>query len=256
MWFINANTKVGGKYNSKQTFNMAKYLIIIFLILLIPFGLYFYFFYNQLIGSPVDWGYFGNFYGGVLTPIITAITTILLAYISITISKRSETYHKEILFLEYKKGVINEIMKHQKTLNSIKSQLLVKEILVNIKKNSKRDEYDNLCHKEKMKINKKEFEKQNNDDIVFSLRDFFAVIIYDITEIVKYFESFGINNSLLFEKSNLSSNIFYSLNSELLLLYNLLQECLQKGEIVFPNNFELIEKELSRALVQISNTNH
>lgn len=233
---------------------MIKYLLIIVLILLIPFGLYIYFFHHQPIGNPIDWSYFGNFYGGVLTPIITAITTALLAYITITISKRGETYQKEVLFLEYKKRVLSDIMKHQQTLNSVKSQLLVKEILVKAKITHIRDEYDRLNYQNKN--GRKDYERQNTDEIVSSIRIFFADIIYDISEIVKYFEYFDVNHSLIFEKSTLKKNNFDVINTELSLLYNFLQECLLKGEIAKPKNLEIIEKEISNLLILISNTTH
>lgn len=235
---------------------MRKYLFIIVLILLIPFGLYIYFFYNQPIGNPIDWSYFGAFYGGVLTPVITAITTILLVYITMTISKRGETYQNEVLFLEYKKRVLSDIMKHQQTLNSVKSQLLVKEILIKTKITNIRDEYDRLNFQEKKKNGRKDYERQNNDEIISSLRMFFADIIYDISEIVKYFEYFNINHSLLLDKSTLNKNNFDVINTELSLLNNLLQECLLKGEIVMPKNLEIIENEISKLLILISDTTH
>lgn len=244
------------KINLQTYINMKKYILIIILILLIPFVLYIYFFHNQPIDNPIGWSYFGDFYGGVLTPTITAITTILLAYITITISKRGENFQKEVLFIEYKKRVLNDIMKHQQTLNSVKSKLLVKGILVATKKTNVKNEYDRLDYERKKGISKKDYERQTNDEIVSSLRIFLADIIYDISEIAKYFEYFDINHSLLFDKSNLNKNNFDVINTELSLLYNLLQECLLKGELIIPKKSEIIEKEISKLLILISNTNH
>lgn len=236
----------------KQTYKMKKYLFIIALILLIPLAIYIYYFHNHPIGDPIDWSYFGDFYGGVLTPLITAITTLLLIYITITISKRGETYQKEILFTEYRKNVLSDIMKYQRTLNYTKSRLTVREILVKSKITSIRDEYDKLSYQEKKKNFKKDYERQNNEEIVLALRMFFADIIYDISEIVKYFEYFNINQSLLFEKLELRKSNIELINKELSILNNLLQECMIKGEIVIPENLESIEKEISKLTLQIS----
>lgn len=235
---------------------MKKYLIIIALILFIPLGVYISYFHNHSIGNPLDWSYFGDFYGGVLTPFITAITTLLLIYITITISKRGETYQKELLFIEYRKNVLSDIMKYQRTLNYTKSRLLVRDVLIKSKITSIRDEYDRLSYQEKRKNLKKDFERQNKDEIVLSLRMFFADIIYDISEIVKYFEYFNINQSLLFEKLNLQITDIELINEELSKLYNLLHDCMIKGELLIPENLESIEKEISKLTLQISDINN
>lgn len=181
---------------------------------------------------------------------------MLLAYITITISKKGETYQKEVLFLEYKKRVLCDIMKHQQTLNSIKSKLLVKEIIVKTKITNIKDEYDRLNFQEKKKNGRKDYERSTNEEIVSSLRIFFADIINDTSEILNYFEYFDINHSLLFEKSILIKSNFDVINTELSQLYNLLQECMLKGELIIPKNPEIIEKEISKLLVLISNTTH
>jgi len=79
-----------------------RHIIYIAIILLLPILIYAYFFRDLSLGGPSEWGKFGDFYSGVLNPIITAITTLLLIYITSIIARRDETRQQKKFFFEYR----------------------------------------------------------------------------------------------------------------------------------------------------------
>ena len=57
-----------------------------------PIIIYVCFFKKHAVSTlPADWAAFGNYLGGVLTPILSIFSTVLLTYITILISKESSS---------------------------------------------------------------------------------------------------------------------------------------------------------------------
>jgi hypothetical protein len=71
------------------------------LILFIPLLAYLITFSGHSIGEdPQYWGFFGDYFGGVLNPIIALISTGLLIYISVIVGKNSVAENSKLFFTE------------------------------------------------------------------------------------------------------------------------------------------------------------
>lgn len=72
-------------------------ILVVSIILVI--GIYKWNFYNNISGNPENWGQFGDFFGGVLNPIISGLNLILIIYLTLKIAdideKRSTNQQKE-----------------------------------------------------------------------------------------------------------------------------------------------------------------
>jgi tetratricopeptide (TPR) repeat protein len=77
--------------------------IIVTILLILPIGIYIINFYsNGISKNPENWGVFGDFFGGVLNPIISLIGTILLGYLTYMVSKISSEENKNLFKYEQK----------------------------------------------------------------------------------------------------------------------------------------------------------
>lgn len=227
--------------------------IIVVVILFLPILIYVMFFHNLPIGDPSNWSSFGSFYGGVLGPIITAITTLLLIYITTIIAKNEENRQKEFILSEYRQNVINKLVSYQQSLNNIKSQFWVKKLLLESQITKNKYEYNNLSSWDKgtPEIQKSQQDKKN--DLELSIKLFYADIIYNIAEIKAYFENFETNHTLLFNNNYTEKGDFTTINSELNLLEDFLKNHLIKVDILIPQNIPQIESEISKLINLITN---
>jgi hypothetical protein len=91
--------------------NWLKILIIISgILILIPITLYIlFFFYNDISNNPNDWGLFGDYFGGVLNPLIALFTLIILGYLTYLVSKTNTEETKNLFFLQQRIKAYQEI---------------------------------------------------------------------------------------------------------------------------------------------------
>ena len=230
-----------------------RHIIYIAIILLLPILIYAYFFRDLSLGGPSEWGKFGDFYSGVLNPIITAITTLLLIYITSIIARRDETRQQKKFFFEYRLNVINKLMMYQQNLNNIKSQFWVKQVLIDAQIYKNKDNYDKLSFADKQTSQTHKQQKEIKDEMTFSIKNFYADVLYSVLEIKTYFENFENSHSLLFENNIVKKENYQRIIIELSELDNFLKNCLKKTDLLMPENITIIESELSLLITQLSN---
>jgi hypothetical protein len=86
------------------------FTIISGIVLLLPILVYVLFFINhQFSHNPNDWGQFGGYIGGILTPIIAIITVLILGYLTYLVSKANTEEARKLFFLEQKITVYQNI---------------------------------------------------------------------------------------------------------------------------------------------------
>ena len=229
-----------------------KHIIYIAIILLLPILIYAYYFRDLSLGGPTEWGKFGDFYSGVLNPIITAITTLLLIYITSIIARRDETRQQKKFFFEYRLNVINKLMAYQQNLNNIKSQFWVKKVLIDTQICKNKENYDNLSYADKKTSHTHKLQNDIKDEMNFSVKNFYANVLYTCLEIKTYFENFENSHTLLFENNIVSKENFNIISSELEKLDIFLKDCLKKTGLFIPENITIIESELSSLITLLS----
>lgn len=231
---------------------MKKYYLLIIVILLIPIFLHSLRFNNLTIGNPDDWSSFGNYYGGVLSPIITAITTLLLINITLKISKNEIARQDIKVISDTRTNVINKLVTYQQKLNSIKSQFAVNEILIDAKFKKINYEYNNMDFFKRGEENSTKTKQNEENELHDSIKFFYADIFYMVSEIKTYFDNFEKNEEFLFSSMYLSKKDYNELLLELLGLEKFIVVCLKKSNLSIPNNIEKIENELAKFISVIS----
>lgn len=74
------NLPTGQEIGGLKATNIATLVVIGIVVIMLVFGIYFLFFWNQTFSSdPAAWGQFGDFIGGTANPILSFITLVLLA---------------------------------------------------------------------------------------------------------------------------------------------------------------------------------
>ena len=230
-----------------------RHIIYIAIILLLPVLIYACFFHDLSLGGPTEWGKFGDFYSGVLNPVITAITTLLLIYITSIIARRDETRQQKKFFFEYRLNVINKLMIYQQNLNNIKSQFWVKQVLIDAQICKNKENYDKLSFADKQTSLTYKQQKEIKDEMAFSIKDFYADVLYSVLEIKTYFENFENSHSLLFENNIVKKENYERIFTELNKLDIFLKDCLKKADLSIPENITIIESGLSSLITKLSN---
>jgi len=91
---------------------------ILTLVLIFPILLYIYYFRDYSIARDTSvWGTFGDFIGGILNPIISLASLIVLGYLTYIMSKQSNVESKKLFLLQQKMPAYNDLVKHFKGIN-------------------------------------------------------------------------------------------------------------------------------------------
>lgn len=94
-------------------------IIIIFLLLITPIAAYVWYFRNSVITTdPQAWGVLGDFFGGILNPIISLASLCVLGYLTYLIAKQTTRESKNLFILERRMLAFDELAKHVKEINS------------------------------------------------------------------------------------------------------------------------------------------
>ena len=89
-----------------------------------PVCLYIYYFgSNQISQDPTSWGALGDYFGGVLNPIISVASLAVLAYLTYVVAEQSSKSTANLFALERRMQAYDEIAKFLHPINSIKSRM-------------------------------------------------------------------------------------------------------------------------------------
>ena len=126
--------------NSNLTKYIGIYITICVAALLLPLMFYICRFCGNPVGNPADWGSFGSFYGGILTPIITVII-ISITLLSL-LSNEKDNKHKE------RKVVYENLFNYSLLMNEAVSDFLLASSLFkhDEKQNRACSILQNNCH--------------------------------------------------------------------------------------------------------------
>lgn len=181
--------------------------------IIIYFAVQQFFFANLLTQNKFS--QFGNF----LAPIISLITTSLLIYITIILNKRDAKRSVDNFLFQYRTNVFNQIVKYAATINSYNTQWDTKSILN--KKNIVRNRNNMPSHylyfmtryliEEEVKTK----EEVIREKIQTSTDEFYADMLYDISEIKFYIENFPKTNRTIFKYNFSKSDNYNNLNKSL-----------------------------------------
>lgn len=109
------------KYEIRKAFTKLILLLVVgVFILLCVVGFYIYSFHsNPISTNPADWGSFGDFLGGILNPIISLYSLVLLGFISYYIAKDSNNESNELNLRMRRMDAYNELTQHLPSLDRV-----------------------------------------------------------------------------------------------------------------------------------------
>jgi hypothetical protein len=99
-------------------------LLIVFCLVAIPI----YYYYNQFgdfnrSSKPEDWGVFGDYLGGILNPIISLLSLIILGYLTYIVSRHGAKENKSLFFLEQRVYAYKELTQALDDINAVSDAL-------------------------------------------------------------------------------------------------------------------------------------
>lgn len=87
---------------------------------------------NSISKIPSDWGSFGDFFGGILNPIISLFSLILLGFISYFVAKESNNESKELNLRGRRMDAYNELTRHLPSFDRVVHRFLDAVSVMNI----------------------------------------------------------------------------------------------------------------------------
>lgn len=228
-------------------------VLIILVVLAIPIIVYSIFFHSYTLGNPTEWGVFGDFYSGILNPIITAITTALLIYITFLLNKKDKEHNKDLIIIQLKKQIIDKLVTYQQEIIAIRSQFDVKQDLIKYKIAKNKNDYNNLSFIEKGEKGNYDDFKKKDEELYMSVKSFYAGVFFTIAEISVYFKYFDTSYSILLTEQVIKQTDLNCINTELMKLESFIKQNLNNKTVNIPTNFTEIEKEISKIITLISN---
>jgi hypothetical protein len=195
---LNADKKISV---IKKIFQGRIGLILIFIVIgMIPLSICALLFYISNSSKQNQFSEFGNF----LTPIISLMTTLLLIYITTILNNRDAKRSINNFLFQYRTNVYNQLVSYATTINCFNSQCDTKSILnrKKIARNKRNIPYVDVWNKEL--IEKKE--DDINTEIQISTDEFYADMLYEISEIRFYIKHFEKNNCSMFNYDFPKSN--------------------------------------------------
>jgi hypothetical protein len=166
-------------------------------------------FKHQYISEDIkDWSAFGDYFGGILNPIISLLSLIVLGYITYLISRNDNEENKNLYLLQKRIDAYDELLKYLPKINNvvdILSQNLVISLAARIKINKKKS------------LTKSNFNKNDDSIDIQSDQNKYADAIEEIRvelkffiELYNYLMTFQIRYEYLF-KFNFESKLFKEL---------------------------------------------
>jgi len=100
-------------------------------------------FHNQNISTNIDdWGYFGSYFGGILSPFISLLSLIVIGYISYQIAKDDVSERRKQYVIQEKNEAHKEILKYPSLYKLFYTDFLSEVGLYNAKLKRQRREVD------------------------------------------------------------------------------------------------------------------
>lgn len=128
--------------------------VLVFVLIIAPILFYILHFHpSSLSNNTSDWGSFGSYYGGIISPISSICSTLLLVYITLLIDKKNSQEAHDTEVLETKKKHFYQIVEKLQIFND---WLCARRRFVIEEQEAKR-KYSNLSHEEKDKIKYSEY---------------------------------------------------------------------------------------------------
>lgn len=125
------------------------FIVVSCLLIILPIIIYIYHFRNNPISNnPSEWNSFGNYVSGILNPILSIFTTLLLIYITILLNKKNSKETLDIRLLEDKQKAYYDILKQLSLYEEwecSKSKYNIDLILI-------QNKFNNFGHSQKEKI--------------------------------------------------------------------------------------------------------
>lgn len=98
---------------------------IIGILISIPLLVYlFHFGKSEISPNPANWGVFGDYIGGILNPILSLASLVVLGYLTYIVSEQSNEKNKKLFLFQKKLNAYEELTKHFKSINSISGRLI------------------------------------------------------------------------------------------------------------------------------------
>jgi hypothetical protein len=89
-------------------------------IVLTPIAFYIWYFRKfEIVSDPQAWGVLGDYFGGILNPIISLASLGVLSYFTFLVAKQTNRESKNIFILERRMVAFDELARHVKLINSL-----------------------------------------------------------------------------------------------------------------------------------------
>jgi hypothetical protein len=113
-------------------------------------------FKSHIISENIsDWGSFGDYFGGIINPIISLLNLIVLGYITYLIAKNSVEENKKLYFLQRRIEAFDELMRYMPQFNMAPSRILLplKKMEKKIKETNSFESVDSIIEEINMQMN-------------------------------------------------------------------------------------------------------
>lgn len=159
-------------------------LVFSFLLIFFILGLYFYKFHDSLSDTHNDWAIFGSFFGGVIGPIVTFISIIILILTIYIQNKDSSFKHQQDTFfklLEFFMLALSEVSytgKSDDVATEKKGEAAIKLFSVRLYKRLKRVEEKNILTLKNVEVEYAKFYHENKNSLGHIFRLSYNIIKY------------------------------------------------------------------------------
>lgn len=100
------------------------FLVILFTLIGIPIVIYVWNFRQAEVASdPTAWGVLGDYFGGILNPIISLASLCVLGYLTHLVAQQTNKESKSLFILQRRMAAFDELAKFLKSLNSFVPRL-------------------------------------------------------------------------------------------------------------------------------------
>ena len=91
-----------------------------------------YFGKNDVTNDPILWGVFGDYLGGILNPVFSLASLIVLGYLTYLISEQSNKRNQDLFILEKRMEAYDDLTKHFKEINLVHKKVSQSIIFMNV----------------------------------------------------------------------------------------------------------------------------
>lgn len=136
--------------------NLLLFIAITIFSLMTPVIIFIIYFKSSEISRNVsDWGSFGDYFGGMINPIISILNLIVLGYITYLIAKNSVEENKKLYFLQRRIEAFDELMRYMPQFNMAPTRILLplKKMARKIEETSSYESLDSIIEETNAQMN-------------------------------------------------------------------------------------------------------